>query len=402
MAHLPILKFIFDRHKRASSKKHGSIELQITFHRQVKFMATGIRILPREWKNGQVINRLDALELNAALDILMANARSIVTELLAAGQLELSEIPKRMKATQEPQEMKPQKNAFIEYCKERARVRMYGKTKDSQERYNRFMRFFTAWGVITQFDDITEANIVAMDKVLASKKLKDNSKWNNYHRFLNSFIIDAVADGLVRRNPYRHVRINRDKESRSLWKHLTLEEFHKIEQVKLPTECLRQVRDVFVFQVYTCLAYVDLAAFDFTKVKKDKGRLVYSGTRGKTGQEFSFMLMKPAQQILDRYDGVLPLVTNQKYNDYLKALAQHAGIDKPLTSHWARHTGATLLLNTGVDMEVVAKILGHSSSKITREVYAKLLDDTVYKAMEMAEKKMKGDYRGQSRGQWEK
>ena len=79
-------------------------------------------------------------------------------------------------------------------------------------------------------------------------------------------------------------------------------------------------------------------------------------------------------------------MSNQKYNDRLKILAMLAGIKKPVSSHWARHTGATLLLNSGVSIEIVAKILGHSSTKITREVYAKLLDETVADAMAGFEK----------------
>jgi site-specific recombinase XerD len=78
-------------------------------------------------------------------------------------------------------------------------------------------------------------------------------------------------------------------------------------------------------------------------------------------------------------------MTNQKYNEYIKALAGSAKIDKPVSSHWARHTGATMMLNAGVNMEVVAKILGHSSTKITRRVYAKLLDETVTDAMAAVE-----------------
>ena len=62
--------------------------------------------------------------------------------------------------------------------------------------------------------------------------------------------------------------------------------------------------------------------------------------------------------------------------------------DKPLSSHWARHTGATMLLNSGVDMEIVSKVLGHSSTKITREVYAKLLDETVADAMSEFERRL--------------
>ena len=62
-------------------------------------------------------------------------------------------------------------------------------------------------------------------------------------------------------------------------------------------------------------------------------------------------------------------------------MAQAAGIDKPLTTHWARHTGATLLLNEGIPMQIVSKICGHSSTKITEQIYAKLLDETVVDAI---------------------
>lgn len=65
-----------------------------------------------------------------------------------------------------------------------------------------------------------------------------------------------------------------------------------------------------------------------------------------------------------------------------------AGISRPVTSHWARHTGATLLLNAGVRLEVVARVLGHSSTEMTRKVYAKLLDDTVAREMMKAEEKL--------------
>lgn len=388
MAYIPTIAFVFDRRKTASTKQEGSVELRITHERKQKFMSTGIRVLPKEWKGGRVVGRIDASELNATLDELLLKVRRIINDMMENDNLNINIIPSMLVNKTSSTN---KKTSFIAFCRERAEVRKYGKTKDSQERYNRFMRFFEQWGGIRTFSDISDAAIIEMDKVLAEKKLIDSSKWNNYHRFLNSFIMDAVDEGLIRRNPYKHIRINRDKESRSLWKHLTAEEFDMIRTAKLPTACLEQVRDVFVFQVYTCMSYVDLAAFDFSLVKMNNKDLVYSGTRGKTGQEYSFMLMRPAREILDKYSGKLPIISNVKYNAYLKALTQHAGIDKPLTSHWARHTGATLLLNSGVDMEVVAKVLGHSSTKITREVYAKLLDSTVYDAMRKAEKKIKLD-----------
>lgn len=69
------------------------------------------------------------------------------------------------------------------------------------------------------------------------------------------------------------------------------------------------------------------------------------------------------------------------YLEVSKIIAQAAGIDKPVSTHWARHTGATMLLNEGIDMQIVSKICGHSSTKITEQVYAKLLDETVVDAI---------------------
>ena len=388
MTYIPSIIFVFDRRKTASATTNGYVELRITLNKKQKFLATGIKLKSKEWRNGRVVNRLDASELNLVLDTMYRNVCRVVDNMLGEGRLNIDLIPAMLKAAQEPEPVEAPKASFVQYCEERAEVRKYGKSVDSQERYDRFIRFFKRWGGINTFDDLTEKNIIEMDKVISTKNLKDNSKWNNYHRFLNSFIIDAIDDGLIRRNPYKHVRINKDKDSKSLWKHLTPEELRKIEKVALPTECLRQVRDVFVFQVYTCLSYVDLVSFDWSKVKDLRGRKLYTGFRGKTNQEFTFMLVKPALEILKRYDGVLPTISNQKYNDFLKIIAYHAGIDKPISSHWARHTGATLLLNMGVDMEIVAKILGHSSTKITRAVYAKLLDETVVNAMADVEKKL--------------
>ena len=116
--------------------------------------------------------------------------------------------------------------------------------------------------------------------------------------------------------------------------------------------------------------------------------MMYTGRRGKTQQEFKFLVMQPALKVLEAYHGQLPVMSNVKYNAYLKMLAGMCGINKPVSSHWARHTGATLLLNAGAGMEVVSKVLGHSSTKITREVYAKLLDETVERAMERLEERL--------------
>lgn len=374
--------YVYDRKKRASATKEGVVELRITFERKSKYMSTGVMLLPREWRGKGgiwVTNRFDSKELNNTLDIFMTNIRKVMNSVLEEeGVFSLAALEIALKSS-------GQSNmAFIDFCVKRAEIRKYGKKKDTQERYERFLKWFIEWGRIEHFTDITDANVIAMDEALKETNMKNYSKWQNYHRFLDTFIRDAMEEGYIKRNPYKWLRIERDKES-GLQKYLTKEELHMIEDAKMPTASLDRVRDLFVFQSYTCLAYTDLCGFDAAQVKDG----MYTGNRGKTGQEFSFLLLEPAKRVLEKYNNKLPTITIIKYNEFLKLVAKAAGIDKPITSHWARHTGATILLNAGVPMEVVAKILGHSSVEETRRTYAKLLDTTIADEMTKAQEKLR-------------
>lgn len=386
----PTLKLMFDRNKRASKTKEGSIELRIGFDRKKKYATTGVRVFPREWRNGRIVHRLDAIELQRTLDEFVANARRIINDLIERGEFDIdtivAQIGGRTKHLAGRNVVK--ERLLIDYFRERAEIRKYGRSEDSCERYERFLRWFEKWDGMRTFDDVNELNILAMDKAIRAKGMKPYSAWNNYHRFLNSFILDANDDGLMQGNPYKKLNIEKDKSSGGIGKYLTREEFRRIEELEPPTNYLRHARDLFVFQTYTCLSYTDLAAFDASRMKKVKGRMMYVGKRGKTRQEFSFLVLKPALAVLERYGGRLPIMSNVKYNAYLKSIAVMCGINKPISTHWARHTGATMLLNSGADMEIVSKVLGHSSTKITREVYAKLLDETVGDAMAKFEELM--------------
>lgn len=379
----PTLKLIYDRRHRATSTKEGAIELRITYNRIQKHATTGVRVLPKQWRNGTVVNRLDAFELQHTLDIFVANARKVINERMESGTLDMQTIVAVIGGKEKEQSTTnvTRQQWLIDYFKERASIRKYGRTEDSQARYDRFIKWFEAWGGMVTFEDITEANILKMDEVLVNRGLKPYSIWNNYHRFLNSFIIDAMNEGLMRKNPYKGIHINREPTADALNKFLTVEEFERIRGMQLPTDYLRHARDLFVFQTYTGLSYIDLEAFDATLIREVKGKPVYAGRRGKTNQQFTFLLMQPAMNVLKSYGMKLPMMSNQKYNNYIKMVAVMAGINKPVSSHWARHTCATMLLNHGVGMEIVSKVLGHSSTKITREVYAKLLDETVADAM---------------------
>lgn len=378
----PLLKFIYDRKKVGSRTKEAPVELRITCGGKQKYLSTGVRVCPQHWKDGYMVrDRMDADELNETLNLIMKDVRRVMNEMMKTGVVNMGEITSRLK------QMKNEGMSFLEFCEERVAIRKHGLRDDSAERYDRFMKFFKGWGKIVWFADVTDRNIVLLDEALSEKKMTAYSKWHNYHRFLNSFIIDAVNDGRLSRNPYKFVPIVRKQESKTLDKFLTLEEVERLKALQLSGH-LDRARDLFIFQVHTCLAYADLCRFDAEKIFEQDGRKVYRGQRQKTGKEYTFILLEPALAVLEKYDGKLPIVSNQKYNDYLKVLAMMAGLDDRLSTHFARHTGATLLLNAGVEAEVVGKILGDTSLRIIRTVYAKLLDKTVVEAMGKAEEKL--------------
>lgn len=374
---IPTFAFVFDRKGVATNKKEASVELKICAEGKRKYLATGVRLLKKEWSNGFVVGREDSNELNYQLLLLMRRSTEIVSKMMEQNEVNLDAIPSMLSDLMEV------KKTFIEYAEQRARERCKNKRNGTIKHYKVFIKFLKEWKVIRFFSDVTEKNIWKMQDELRSRGLKDSSINQNYHKHMRSIVADALDDGHIKKNPYKRMEIPKGDAEAEV-RYLTPKEFHRLEKSKMPNKSLEQVRDVFVFQTYTCMSYVDLERFDWKMIQTDEqGHKTYRSRRVKTGVEFEFLLMKPALQILEKYDRKLPIISNQKYNMYLKAMVMFAGIDAPVTSHWARHTGATMLLNEGkVRIEVVARILGHSTTRETEKVYAKVLKSTI--ASEMA------------------
>lgn len=373
----PVVGLTYNRYGKASDIKDAVIELRIYYMKKTKWISTGIRVFPKEWRNDRIVGRGDAMQLNRQLDKIISDVRQVVYEMYEEGQIELDAIPSRLLAKRKPVLM------LLDFCRRRAEIRKHGIAKDSQERYDRFLTFLEGYDAIKTFYDLNEAKVMQLDQYLIGKKMKAKSRWNNYHRFLNSFILDAQKENLVQKNPYDSVKIDRGDDGDGIDKFLFPEEFAKVRETKMSCERLEKVRDLFVFQTLTCLSYVDLAAFTMEKIREVDLAQVLAGRRGKTSVEYMVPLLPGAVEILKKYNG-LPywrngksLLTNQKYNKYLKEVMKEVGIDRPVTTHWARHTGATLLLNLKVPLQIVSKVCGHSSTKMTERIYAKLLDRTV-------------------------
>lgn len=276
---------------------------------------------------------------------------------------------------------------FLDYYAEKSETRKHGLGAITQGRYDLVLRVLQEFDKIRSFTDLTERNIIALDDYLKRKGINATSRFHNYHKFVKRFIGDAIREGLLRHNPYDTVRLDHGDFDHSIDKCLTLDEVKQLQSATMEPR-LERVRDLFVFHCYTCMSYSDLAKFDSRLIQVVDGTKVYCGRRGKTKVRFTVPLLPPALDILTKYNGKLPIVSNVKYNAYLKEVAAAAGIDKLLTTHWARHTGATLLLNAGVPIEIVSKVCGHSSVKMTEKIYAKMLPKTVVAAVNQIENKL--------------
>lgn len=392
----PVITYIYNRYGKASSIRDAVIELRFAYLNRQKYMSTGIRVYPKEWdsRHQRVINRMDAAILNKTLDKLMIEVRQVIYDMIEDGHIDIFAIPARLDAKRK------KAGTFPDFVKERLPIHKHGQSPLRQKAYDRFFNFLDEYGKFRQFSDVNEHTILELDRYLQKKKMMASSRWANYHRFLNTFIRDAQKENLVTYNPYDRIRIDKGDDSQSIEKHLSAEELRKLRTAVMPSERLDRVRDLFVFQCFTCMAYVDLAAFSAEKVKMVDGKDMILGQRGKTGVEYQIPLLRPAKEILDKYNGHLPaaltakkkgrkgVMTNQQYNKALKEVVEAAGLGIHVTTHWARHTGATMLLNAGVEMDVIAKVGGWSDTKVLRRIYAKLHPETVVKAVNEIEDKL--------------
>ncbi len=205
----------------------------------------------------------------------------------------------------------------------------------------------------------------------------------------------ALANDWMKKDPFLGIQFRHEEKNIEF---LTQEELERIIHKELPVYRLEQVRDIFVFCCLSGLAFIDVQQLTPGHLVKDNsGALWIRKNRQKTGNMCNIPLLNAARRIIDKYadhpeclrrNVVLPVMSNQKLNAYLKEIADLCGITKRLTTHVARHTAATVIfLANQVSMENVAKILGHSNTKMTQH-YAKVLDSSIMRDMANVEQSL--------------
>lgn len=201
----------------------------------------------------------------------------------------------------------------------------------------------------------------------------------------------AVSEGYIDKDPFS---LHKPKRVVKSVVFLNQEELQKLENYILQQNRLNLVRDLFIFCFYTGLAYNEMNTLKREHlVKGFDGNKWIQMKRQKTGKDISVPLLPRAKEIIKKYisesEYVLPKMSNQKINSYLKEIAAIVGIEKRVTHHTVRKTFAsTVLLYNDVPMEIVSELLGHSSISITEGYYGKVVQKKVSQQMNSLSKKL--------------
>jgi site-specific recombinase XerD len=184
----------------------------------------------------------------------------------------------------------------------------------------------------------------------------------------------------IKDNPFKNYKGKTIPTVKSI---LNFEDIRLIEEYETKSEPKNVVKDLFLFMSYTGLSYGDLNALTKSDIQLSiNGNKIIKISRKKTREYCMIPLMSKAEGIINKYNNhpkvlnsvlALPVISNQKINQYLLEIQKELKITKKMTCHVARHSFATNALEMGVPIETVSKALGHSSIKTT-QIYAKVTE----------------------------
>lgn len=228
---------------------------------------------------------------------------------------------------------------------------------------------------------------------LKTEKHCQNNSALKHLKNLKKVVRIALANDWIKKDPFYGIHFKQEEVNVEF---LSREELDVLMNKEFTIKRLEQVRDIFVFCCFTALAFVDVQQLSHEHLIKDNnGALWIRKARQKTNQMCNIPVLSIPQKILRKYEDnaecikkgvLLPVISNQRMNAYLKEIADLCGISKRLTTHVARHTAATVVfLANDVSIENVSKILGHSNIRMTQH-YAKVLDSSIMRDMRNVEK----------------
>lgn len=343
----------------------------------------------------------DARSLNEYLNLLKAKIFDIQMELIHQNEILTIEIFKnKLLGIQERGRMLIP--IFVEHNRKMEELVGIEYAPGTLERYKTSLshtKYFLQWKYNVsdiEISKIDHAFITEYEFYLRSVRNCANNTAVKYIKNFHKIVNQCLANGWLNKDPFVNYK-SKVKEVERVY--LTEEEIQNIINKDFKIERIAMVRDIFIFSCFTGLAYVDVQQLTKNHISLgiDGDKWIFKN-RQKTDTTSKIPLLPMAMEIVDKYKNhpicvnenrLLPILSNQKMNAYLKEIADVCEINKELTFHIARHTFATTVtLSNGVPIETVSKMLGHTNLKTTQH-YAKILDKKISNDMMILKDKFK-------------
>ena len=386
---------------KVNSKGTCALQCRLTYKKTRKTFSTGLFINPDFWNNKKqkvlknaeqtvfTTNQLSLIKtnLNQAFLFLQVkkddfNVEDIYKIYIGEGLIENTKIIEYF-------------NSFLEKLdllvgKDLERVTFY-----KYEQVCKQLEDFIKWKFKKRDILVSEIEGSLLDDLEYYLKTEKHQRQITINKTIQRFkriVKEAFSDKIINRDPFL---LHKYKKVQKEVVFLTVEELNAMENHAFSQNRLERVRDSFVFCCYTGLAYYEMANLTMKNVVKEfDNQLWIKTTRKKTSKSISIPLLPKAKEIIDKYsylnqEELLPNISNQRFNSFLKEIAIIVGIDKRVTHHTARKTFAsTVLLFNDVPMEIVSELLGHSNMTITQAHYGKVVQKKVSVEMSKLNRKL--------------
>lgn len=300
----PISRFVFDRKKISSEKRKGLIQIEVRYEKKRKWISTGIKVFKDQWHDKRyIVNSLDSDELNERLFLCKEKIDSYFNSLMEKGISfswdDFDIFLKRMDTSTSSE-------TFIDYVARRIEERNDIKPS-TKANHRKLLTSLDEFGKILYFSDLTKSNVADYYNFLLGKEVIIQGKvqklklttTSSYMKFLKVYINDAIQHDKLDKNPCNGLKVKRGSAENGRW--LSLEELSRIENIENIPSSLKIIRDLFLIQCYTGMAYTDLMDFSPEKLTEIDGVTVLSGKRKKSGESYVTVIYPTLKNLLDKY-----------------------------------------------------------------------------------------------------
>jgi len=413
MAKFKVTFFIKNKYSKANSEFpiYGKLQLDS----QIATFATGKSINPVRWNKTNKLTKASRNKDEALTkEYLLQTKRDLDSIFLEKRKLQsacnVTDIKNSFLGKHKSKELTVVQLIKLHNTHFQARVHKKERSQATLEKYERVAIFLLQY-VNSEYgkkdidiSNIDNAFVFGLEDYFKFKMVNHNTHKMGiahnttvkYMRAVNTFMLFGVQRGLLPKNPFNCYQ---EKLNEVETVFLTKAQLKVIEEKEFLSNRLNTVRDLFIFSCYTSYAPVDVMKLTWDNVSADNdGDLWIKTRRQKTNVESNILILPVVKQILYKYKddprtlkrgSLLPNISNQKMNEYLKEIAAICGLNINLTWYVARHTFATTIgLGNAIPLEHISKVMGHKNIKQTQH-YAKLQDQMLKVSFDRINKSLK-------------